>query len=117
MQRGRGLSITPAAAAELSRQAAFAGTPGVMYLDLLEDPLDEGWLHIRLRPGKFGGVPISRTDGMTLYAPVNQLHILSGLILNYSGDLSGGGFLIAAPEGSESCVCGAGFRSKEFFTK
>ena len=36
MIRGHNLRITTAAAAELSRQAAVAGTPGLMHLDLVE---------------------------------------------------------------------------------
>ena len=113
MQKGISLSITRAAAAELGRQAAFSGTPGVMHLDLLEDSCLEGWLHIRLQSGQHNGVPIARTDGITLYAPVDQLILLQGLQLNYYGDLSGGGFLISPPQGSECCVCGAGFRPVE----
>ncbi len=111
MQRGHLLSITPIAGAELCRQAAFAGTPGSMHLDLVTDTCDEGWLHIRLRPGKYSGVPIARTDGVTVYVPQEQLEIFKGLHLSYFGDLSGGGFLITVPVGSEGCACGAGFRS------
>ena len=110
MQKGMSLSITSTAAAELGRQAAFAGNSGVMYLDLLEDTCEEGWLHIRLQPGQHNGVPVARTDGVTLYAPVEQLTLFKGLRLNYYGDLSGGGFLITPPEGAECCACGAGFR-------
>ncbi len=113
MQRSHILSITPTAAAELGRQAAFAGIPGMMHLDLIEDALGEGWLHIRLRPGSFTGVPIARTDGVTLYAPASQVSMLKGLSLNYYGDLSGGGFLISVPEGAQGCACGAGFRTLE----
>ena len=81
-----------------------------MHLDLVKDPSDEGWLHIRLRPGTFVGIPIARTDGVTLYAPQDQLNLLKGLSLNYYADLSGGGFLISSPDGFEGCACGAGFR-------
>ena len=105
-------SITSIAAAELSRQAAFAGTPGMMHLDLLKDSFNEGWLYIRLLPGKQNGVPIARADGVTLYAPEDQLDLLMGLKLNYYGDLSGGGFLISSPEGAESSACGTGFKLK-----
>ena len=110
MQRGPTLSITPKAAAELGRQAAFAGTPGIMHIDLLEDICGQGWLHIRIRPGHFSGVPIARSCGVTLFAPPEQVIRFKGLTLNYQGDLSGGGFLISSPSGNESCVCGAGFR-------
>ena len=103
-------SVTQAAAAELVRQAAFGGTPGLMQIDLLEDSCQEGWLHIRLRPGSNDGVPLSRTDGVTLFAKRDQMPLFAGLRLNYFGDLSGGGFLISTPEGAESCACGSGFR-------
>ena len=110
MPKGSCLSITSTAAAELGRQAAFAGTSGLMHLDLVKDSCGEGWLHIRLRPGQLTGVPVARTDGVTLYAPADQVAFLQGLSLNYYGDLSGGGFLISSPDGYESCACGAGFR-------
>ena len=110
MQKGLSLTITSTAAAELGRHASFAGTPGVMHLDLLEDTCAEGWLHIRLQPGEQNGVPVARADGVTLYAPEKQIALLQGARLNYYGDLSGGGFLISAPEGAEGCSCGAGFK-------
>ncbi len=110
MQKGMSLSITSTAAAELGRQAAFAGSPGEMHLDLLEDTCEEGWFHIRLQSGQNNGIPIARADGVTLYAPEKQLSLLNGARLNYYGDLSGGGFLISPPEGAECCACGSGFR-------
>jgi len=52
MQNGPGLKISATAVAELNRQAAFTGTPGVMHIDLLDDKCGEGWKFIRIRPGK-----------------------------------------------------------------
>ncbi len=110
MHQGLSLFVSPAAAAELGRQASYAGSPGLMHLDLVEDNCGEGWLHIRIRPGQNSGIPVARTDGITLYAPAEKIDLLQGLKLNYFGDLSGGGFVISAPLGSESCTCGSGFR-------
>ncbi len=110
MQKAFSLTITQPAVAELIRQSAFAGTPGIMHLDFLEDSLQEGWLHIRIRPGNHNGIPIARADGITLYGPKSQLEMFAGLKLNYFGDISGGGFLISTPHGAETCACGAGFR-------
>jgi len=104
------LSISQYATAELSRQASFAGTPGEMYIDLIEDLNDEGWLHIKLIPGIHNGLPIARTEGITLYADLVKFKILKGLYLDYYSDLSGGGFLISAPENSIRCSCGSGFK-------
>ena len=92
------LSISKSAAAELSRQASFAGTPGEMFIDLINDSNDEGWLHIRLQPGSMDGSPISRTEGITLFADSNKFSLFKGLTLDYYSDLSGGGFLISTPE-------------------
>ncbi len=107
MPKGHSLRITAAAAAELGRQAAVAGTPGMMHLDLIEGGC-ERW-SIRLRPGHRSGVPVARADGVTVYAPHQQTVLLGGLSLDYRGDLSGGGFLMRTPEGLRSCACGAAF--------
>ena len=110
MRNGPGLTISATAVAELNRQAAFAGTPGVMHIDFLDDKSGEGWRFIRIRPGKNDGVPIARADGITLFTPQNQILLFQGLKLNYFGDLSGGGFLISTPQGAEASPCGSGFR-------
>jgi len=107
MPRAHSLRLTAAAAAELGRQAAVAGTPGLMHLDLVEGSC-ERWA-IRLRPGHLAGTPVARADGITLYAPADQLALLAGLSLDYRGDLSGGGFLVRTAEGLHSCACGASF--------
>ncbi|MEB3350751.1 MAG: AIR synthase [Cyanobacteriota bacterium] len=111
MPRAQNLRITAAAAAELCRQAAVAGTPGLMHLDL-QDSSCERWA-IRLRPGHLAGVPVARADGITLHAPAGQLGLLQGLALDYRGDLSGGGFLVRPGEGVRSCACGAAFSRLE----
>ena len=104
------LTVSKSATAELIRQSAIGGSPGEMHIDLLPDGFDEGWLYIRLRCGQQDGTPIARTDGITLYAPADQLNLLKGLSLDYFGDLSGGGFLISTPEGAQPSMCGSGFK-------
>ena len=110
MSKAFSFNISSAAAAELIRQSAFSRTPGLMHIDLLADSSKEGWMHIKLSVGTNDGVPIARTDGITLFAPSNQINIFKGLKLHYYGDLSGGGFLISTPEGAKGCSCGAGFK-------
>jgi Fe-S cluster assembly iron-binding protein IscA len=105
--RGHSLRISAAAAAELSRQAAVAGTPGLMHIDLREGGCEQ-WT-IRLRPGHLAGTPVARADGVTLYAPAEQVGLLTGLQLEYKGDLSGGGFLVRPSGEVRSCACGAAF--------
>jgi Fe-S cluster assembly iron-binding protein IscA len=105
--RGHSLRISAAAAAELSRQAAVAGTPGLMHIDLVEGGCEQ-WA-IRLRPGHLAGTPVARADGITLYAPSAQVALLTGLHLDYKGDLSGGGFLVRPTGEVRSCACGAAF--------
>ena len=104
------LIITKSATAELLRQSAFGGTPGEMHIDLLPDGFDEGWLYIRIRCGNQAGIPIARNDGITLFAPEEQLTLLKGLKLDHYGDLSGGGFLISTPKGAKGSPCGSGFK-------
>ena len=105
--RGHSLRLTAAAAAELCRQAAVAGTPGLMHIDLRPGGC-EPWT-IRLRPGHLAGTPIARADGITLHAPLDQLELLTGLQLDYRGDLSGGAFLVRPTAGVRTCACGAAF--------
>jgi Fe-S cluster assembly iron-binding protein IscA len=105
--KGHSLRITPNAASELCRQAAVAGTPGMMHIDLLPGGC-EAW-SIRLRPGHLAGTPIARADGITLHAPVEQLELLTGLLLDFKGDLGGGGFLLRSGPGTRHCACGAAF--------
>ena len=112
MPKGHSLRLSARAAAELGRQAAVAGTPGLIHLDLVEGGCAR-WT-IRVRPGHLAGVPIARADGVTLYAPAEQQELLTGLTLDYRGDLSGGGFLVRPGDGVTSCACGAAFsRSPE----
>ena len=101
------LRLTAAAAAELGRQAAVAGTPGKMHLDVI--PGECAQHIIRIRPGHLEGIAIARADGITLHAPQEQVGILKNLYLDYRGDLSGGGFLIRAANGIEPCACGSAF--------
>jgi len=105
------LSISQSAASELSRQASFGGFPGEMFIDLVKDEIDsENWFHIKLQPGTCNGSPISRTEGITLYADIKDFPLLKDLKLDYYGDLSGGGFLISTPKNAKRCACGSGFK-------
>lgn len=104
---GANLTITAAAAAELGRQAAVAGTPGQMHLELVSGSCEDHV--IRLQPGAMAGLPIARADGITLHAPAAQVQALEGLCLDYRGDLSGGGFLVTARSGIRCCPCGSAF--------
>jgi len=107
MPKGHSLRLTAAAAAELGRQAAVAGTPGIMHLDLMDGSC-ERWV-IRIRPGHLAGVAVARADGITLFAPGDQCERLGSLELDYRGDLSGGGFLVRAGRELRICACGAAF--------
>ena len=107
MPKGHSLRLTAAAAAELGRQAAVAGTPGMMHLDLVDGSC-ERWV-IRIRPGHLAGVAVARADGITLFAPADQCDRLGSLELDYRGDLSGGGFLVRAGRVLRICACGAAF--------
>ena len=104
------LRLTASAAAELGRQAAAAGTPGQMHLDLT--PGECAQHIIRIRPGHLAGVAVARADGVTLHAPSEQLKLLQGLFLDYRGDLSGGGFLIRSSASVEPCACGSAFNRR-----
>ena len=62
------LIITKAASNELLRQSIYHGTPGKIFLYLQPDNLDVGWMFLRVNVWKESGIPIARTDGLTVYA-------------------------------------------------
>ena len=104
---GSTLQITATAAAELGRQAAVAGTPGVMHLDLTAGQCEQNIF--RLQPGQLSGTPVARSEGVTLHVPDAQHELLEGLTLDYRSDISGGGFLIVSGDAVRCCACGSAF--------
>ena len=104
------LTITKTASNELLRQSIYRGTPGDIFLYLQPDNLDEGWMFLRVDVWKKSGIPIARTDGLTVYAPESQKTLLNELTLDHYQDLTGGGFLISAPKGATKSSCGSGFK-------
>nr|WP_225866479.1 AIR synthase [Prochlorococcus marinus] len=105
------LLISQSAASELSSQASFGVSQGDMSIDLLEDKnCSEGWMHIKLKPSTLNASPISRTEGVTLYADVKKFNLLKDIKLDYYGDLSGGGFLISTPKNAKRFSSGSGFK-------
>ena len=57
-------------------------------------------MNIKLRLGKYNGHPISRTEGVILYADVIKVNLLVDLKLDYYDDLSGG-FLTSTPKNAK----------------
>ena len=104
------LTITKAASNELLRQSIYRGTPGEIFLYLQPDTLDDGWMFLRVNVREKLGIPIARTDGLTVYAPESQKSLLDELTLDHYQDLSGGGFLISTPKGATKSSCGSGFK-------
>ena len=58
-------------------------------------------MHIKLRPGTCNGSPISRREGVILYADVKKFNLLKDLKLDYYGDFGGGGFLSSTPKNAK----------------
>ena len=104
------LIITKAASNELLRQSIYRGTPGKIFLYLQQDNLDIGWMFLRVNVWQESGIPVARTDGLTVYAPDSQKSLLDDLTLDHYQDLTGGGFLISAPKGATKSSCGSGFK-------
>ena len=93
------LIITKAASNELLRQSIYRGTPGKIFLYLQQDNLDVGWMFLRVNVWQESGIPVARTDGLTIYAPDSQKSLLDDLTLDYYQDLTRG-FLISTPKGA-----------------
>ena len=104
------LTISTSASHELLRQSISRGSPGNIYLKLIPDESEEGWMFLRVNAWERSGVPIARTDGLTIYGPESQKSLLDGLTIDHYQDLTGGGFLISTPVGAEKSTCGSGFK-------
>ena len=107
------LIITNSASSELLRQSISRGSPGKVYVQLQPDKFEEGWMFLRVSAWDKSGIPIARTNGLTVYAPESQKGLLDGLTIDHYQDLTGGGFLISTPIGSEKSTCGSGFKLKQ----
>jgi len=88
----------------------FQKKKGEIFLYLQPDILDNGWMFLRVNIWEKSGIPIARTDGLTVYAPESQKDLLDELTLDHYQDLSGGGFLISTPKGATKSSCGSGFK-------
>ena len=53
-----------------------------MFIDLINDLDNEGWLHIRLKPGDCNGCPISRAEGLILFADSIKFSLFTGVVLD-----------------------------------
>ena len=104
------LTISNSASHELLRQSISRGSPGNIYLKLIPDESEEGWMFLRVNAWERSGVPIARTDGLTVYVLESQKNLFDGLTVDHYQDLTGGGFLITAPTGAEKSTCGSGFK-------
>ena len=104
------LNVTNSASSELLRQSISRGSPGEVFIHLQPDKCEEGWMFLRVCASNKSGIPIARTDGLTVYAPESQKNLLDGLTIDHYQDLTGGGFLISTPIGAEKSTCGSGFK-------
>jgi len=104
------LIVTNSASCELLRQSISRGSPGKVYVYLQPDKFEEGWMFLRVSDLNKSGIPIARTNGLTIYAPESQKSLLDGLTIDHYQDLTGGGFLITSPAGTEKSTCGSGFK-------
>ena len=107
------LIVTNSASSELLRQSISRGSPGQVYVQFQPDKFEEGWMFLRVSAWEISGIPIARTNGLTIYAPESQKVLLDGLTIDHYQDLTGGGFLISTPIGAEKSTCGSGFKLKK----
>ena len=104
------LIVTISASSELLRQSISRGSPGEVYIHLQPDKFEKGWMFLRVSAWNKSGIPIARTNGLTVYAPESQKSLLDGLTIDHYQDLTGGGFLISTPAGADKSTCGSGFK-------
>ena len=105
------VALTPRAAAECQSLLAQAENAGKRFRVYVEQGgcsgMQYGMVFDEQRDGDF----VSQQDGVTTVVDGISAQYLRGTVVDFSDELSGGGFKITNPNAWESCGCGKSFHT------
>jgi iron-sulfur cluster assembly accessory protein len=105
------LTLTPRAKAEIKDILAQPDNAGKNFRVFVEQGgcsgMQYGMVFDEQRDGDF----ISEQDGVTTAVDGISAQYLRGTVVDFSDELSGGGFKIINPNAKESCGCGKSFNT------
>ena len=105
------VSLTPRAAEEVKSLLTLAENAGKHLRFYVEQGgcsgMQYGMVFDESRAGDF----ISETDGVTVLVDAISADFLRGTVVDFSDELTGGGFKITNPNAKQSCGCGKSFEA------
>jgi len=105
------LAITPRAAAEVKEMLTTPENAGKYFRVFVEkggcSGMQYGMVFDEQRDGDF----VFEQEGVTILVDSFSSEYLRGTVVDFSDELSGGGFKITNPNAKESCGCGKSFNT------
>ena len=105
------IGLTPAAAAEVKTLQANPENAGKHMRFYVEQGgcsgMQYGMVFDEQRDGDFASQP----EGVTVLVDAVSAQYLRGTVVDFSDELTGGGFKITNPNAKESCGCGKSFNA------
>jgi len=105
------LTLTPRAAAEVKDILKQPENAGKCFRVFVEQGgcsgMQYGMVFDEQRDGDF----VSEQEGVTVVVDGISVQFLRGTVVNFSDDLTAGGFKIINPNAKESCGCGKSFNT------
>lgn len=104
------ITLSPLAAAELSRMLEKKGDPLCGLRLAVERGGCAGLQYaMRITPAQAGDTTIDHPSGARLFVAADSIDFLRGSQIDYSDELSDAGFKILNPNAARSCGCGTSF--------
>ena len=105
------VSLTPRAVAEVRSLLTLAENAGKQMRFYVEQGGCSGMQYGMVFDEPRDGDLVSDNDGVTVLADAISTDFLRGTVVDFSDELTGGGFKITNPNAKQSCGCGKSFQS------
>lgn len=105
------VGLTPQAAAECRALLAAPENAGRHFRVFIEQGGCSGMQYGMVFDEKREGDRVSEQHGLTILVDPVSAEFLRGAVVDYSDELTGGGFKITNPNAKQSCGCGKSFNA------
>jgi iron-sulfur cluster assembly accessory protein len=105
------VSLTPRAVAEVQALLTLAENSGKHMRFYVEQGGCSGMQYGMVFDEARAGDLVSENDGVTVLVDAISADFLRGTVVEFSDELTGGGFKITNPNAKESCGCGKSFQA------
>jgi iron-sulfur cluster assembly accessory protein len=105
------VTLTPSAVAEVKSLLVLPENAGKHMRYYVEQGGCSGMQYGMVFDEKREGDVVSEQDGVNVLVDPISVGFLSGMVVDFSDALSGGGFKISNPNAKQSCGCGKSFEA------